>query len=141
MSDKVYSQPYKIMINLIAGFLRDKIQTQVHDRDRIYSSSDTPVELYLPSLSPADRVWTGFITEECHLGQDYFRAPFPAVLSCGFVHSSDSCQRFRCVSICVCCWWITLRRLACLSAVDTLLSHGQEASRSNHLLEITSGVF
>lgn len=66
----------------MAGVLRDKIQARVYDRDRIYCSLDTSLELHPLSLSPTDTVWTGFITEEFHLDKITSGPLFLLPLSC-----------------------------------------------------------
>lgn len=83
MSDKVHSQPYKILINLIANVRRDKIQTHCGS-ESIYRSLETRVEWNRLSLSLSDTVSTGFITEECHLdkitsGPLFLLRPFSCV--------------------------------------------------------------
>lgn len=57
--------------------------TPVHDRDIIYRRWDTSVELLHLSFSPPSAaVWTGFITDECHLDKITSGPLFLRPLSC-----------------------------------------------------------
>lgn len=54
----------------------------IHDRDRIYRQLETRVELHRLSLFLSDTVWTGLITEECHLDKITSGPLFLLPLSC-----------------------------------------------------------